>query len=295
MTSRGVPPGDPATRRRHRYVDATGRTLALLGVAFVLAYTVYVLWQDRPQWVTAVMIFVLVATWAIFVIDVVIRIALTPHGRRWHYAWHHPLEVLSAILPVFRALRVVGLLQNLPLLKRHTPSAVRAQFIILALAYACAWVFFLSLATLEAERDAPGANITTFGDSIWWALVTIATVGYGDTYPVTPLGRLYAVLLMAGGVAIVGTASATIISFLNERVAGLRHQGDTLAPPSLSTAEEPDPTEAEAEAAAAVQAAADLQAEADLEAEAEADADLEAKAKAEAADVDDARPTGAAG
>lgn len=295
MTSRGVPPGDPATRRRHRYVDATGRTLALLGVAFVLAYTVYVLWQDRPQWVTAVMIFVLVATWAIFVIDVVIRIALTPHGRRWHYAWHHPLEVLSAILPVFRALRVVGLLQNLPLLKRHTPSAVRAQFIILALAYACAWVFFLSLATLEAERDAQGANITTFGDSIWWALVTIATVGYGDTYPVTPLGRLYAVLLMAGGVAIVGTASATIISFLNERVAGLRHQGDTLAPPSLSTAEEPDPTEAEAEAAAAVQAAADLQAEADLEAEAEADADLEAKAKAEAADVDDARPTGAAG
>ena len=295
MTLRGVPEGDPATRRRHRYVDATGRTLALLGVAFVLAYTVYVLWQDRPQWVTTVMIVVLVATWAIFVIDVVIRIALTPRGRRWNYAWHHPLEVLSAILPVFRALRVVGLLQNLPLLRRHTPSAVRAQFIILALAYACAWVFFLSLATLEAERDAPGANITTFGDSIWWALVTIATVGYGDTYPVTPLGRLYAVLLMAGGVAIVGTASATIISFLNERVAGLRHQGDALAPPSLSTSEEPDPTEAEAEAAAAVQAAAELEAEADLEAEAEADAELEAKAKAEAADVDDARPAGAAG
>jgi voltage-gated potassium channel len=106
---------------------------------------------------------------------------------------------------------------------------------------------------------------------------------------------LYAVLLMAGGVAIVGTASATIISFLNERVAGLRHQGDALAPPSLSTAEEPDPTEAEAEAAAAVQAAAELEAEADLEAEAEADAELEAKAKAEAADVDDARPAGAAG
>ena len=86
-------------------------------------------------------------------------------------------------------------------------------------------MFFLALATLEAERDAPGANITTFGDAIWWALVTIATVGYGDMYPVTALGRFYAVLLMAGGVAIVGTASATIISYLNERVAGLRHTG----------------------------------------------------------------------
>jgi voltage-gated potassium channel len=298
VTLRGVPEGDEATRRRHRYVDATGRTLALLGVLFVMAYTVYVLWPDRPQGVTTAVFAILILTWLIFVIDVVIRIALTPHGRRWHYAWHHPLEVLSAILPVFRALRVVGLLQNLPVLKRHTPSAVRAQFIILALAYACAWVFFLSLATLEAERDAPGANITTFGDSIWWALVTIATVGYGDTYPVTSLGRFYAVLLMAGGVAIVGTASATIISFLNERMAGLRHHGDTLAaPPSLASGDEPD--SADADAAAAVQAAADLQAEADLEAEAEADADLEAKAKAkakaQAADVDDARPIGPAG
>jgi voltage-gated potassium channel len=242
MTLRGAPEGDEATRRRRRYVDATGRVLALLGVAFVLAYTVYVLWQDRPAWVTSVIFSVLVATWVIFVVDVGIRIGLTPHGRRWHYAWHHPLEVLSAILPVFRALRVVGLLQNLPVLRRHTPSAVRAQFIVLALAYACAWVFFLALATLEAERDAEGASITTFGDSIWWALVTIATVGYGDTYPVTALGRFYAVLLMAGGVAIVGTASATIISYLNERVAGLRHQGDSLAaPPSLATGEESDP------------------------------------------------------
>ena len=254
MTLRGVPEGDEATRRRRRYVDATGRTLALLGVAFVLAYTVYVLWRDRPQWVTTVMIFVLIATWVIFVIDVVVRIALTPRGRRWHYAWRHPLEVLSAILPVFRALRVVGLLQNLPVLKRHTPSAVRAQFIILALAYACAWVFFLSLATLQVERDASGANITTFGDAIWWALVTITTVGYGDLYPVTPPGRFYAVLLMAGGIAIVGTASATIISYLNERVAGLRHHdhghADTLAaPPSLSTEDEPDPVDATNEVA----------------------------------------------
>ena len=241
MNLRGVPEGDPATHRRRRYVDVTGRTLALLGVAFVLAYTVYVLWPDRPQGVTTVVLVVLIVTWVIFVVDVIIRILLTPRGRRWHYAWHHPFEVLSAVLPVFRALRVVGLLQDLPVLKRHTPTAVRAQFIILALAYAFAWVFFLALATLQAERDAPGANIVTFGDAIWWALVTIATVGYGDEYPVTPLGRFYAVLLMAGGIAIVGTASATIISYLNEKVAGLRHQGDTLAPPSLSTGEEPDP------------------------------------------------------
>ena len=241
MSLGGVQERDEAPRRR-RYVDVTGRTLALLGVLFVVAYTVYVLWPDRPQGVTTVVFLVLILTWVIFVVDVIIRISLTPRGRRWRYAWRHPFEVLSAVLPVFRALRVVGLLQDLPVLKRHTPTAVRAQFITLALAYAFAWVFFLALATLAAEREAPDATITTFGDAIWWAIVTIATVGYGDTYPVTALGRFYAVLLMAGGIAIVGTASATIISYLNEKVAGLRHHGDTLAPPTLSTGEEPNPS-----------------------------------------------------
>lgn len=224
------------TPRRDRYVAATGRVLAILGVLFVLAYSVSVLWEDRPAWATAAVGSVLVVTWFIFVVDVVVRIALTPYGRRWHYAWHHPLEILSAVLPVFRALRVVGLLQNLPVLARRTSSAVRAQFIVLALAYASAWVYFLSLATLQAERYAAGATITSFGDAIWWAVVTIATVGYGDTYPVTPLGRVYAVLLMAGGIAIVGTASATLISYLNERVAGLRRRGDdAFAAPTMAS------------------------------------------------------------
>lgn len=222
------------TPRRDRYVEATGRVLAILGVLFVFAYSVSVLWEDRPHWATVTVGFVLVVTWVIFVVDVVVRIVLTPYGRRWHYAWRHPLEILSALLPVFRALRVVGLLQDLPVLARRTSSAVRAQFIVLALAYAIAWVFFLSLATLQAERDAAGATITSFGDALWWAVVTIATVGYGDTYPVTPLGRLYAVMLMAGGIAIVGTASATLISYLNERVAGLRHgRGDDFVAPTL--------------------------------------------------------------
>jgi voltage-gated potassium channel len=287
VSLRGIPEGDEATRRRRRYVDATGRSLAILGVLFVMAYTIYVLWLDRPQWVTTVMAVILIATWVIFVIDVIIRILLTPRGRRWHYAWRHPFEVLSAILPVFRALRVVGLLQDLPVLKRHTPTAVRAQFITLALAYAFAWVFFLSLATLQAERDAPGANIVTFGDAIWWALVTIATVGYGDTYPVTPLGRFYAVLLMAGGVAIVGTASATIISYLNEKVAGLRHHGDTLAAaPTLSTAEEPDSTPAADPAAASAGAAAP---------DASASAGAAAADASASAGADGAHPAGTAG
>ena len=56
-------------------------------------------------------------------------------------------------------------------------------------------------AGLRARR-ARGANIENFGDAVWWAFVTITTVGYGDFYPVTVGGRFAAVLLMCGGVAV---------------------------------------------------------------------------------------------
>src|SRR5215469_8712238 len=60
-------------------------------------------------------------------------------------------------------------------------------------------------------RGNPHANITNLGDAFWWAVVTIATVGYGDYYPVTAVGRAIAVIVMFAGIGIfvllVGTLS----------------------------------------------------------------------------------------
>lgn len=220
-----------AEGRRERWVDATSRPLAVLGVVFVASYIVYVLWPGLPGWLQPILWTFLVASWLAFATDVVVQIMLTPRGRRWSWVWRHPVEVLSAVLPLFRALRVVSLVRHLPALERRTTSAVRARFVSEALTYALVFVFFIALVTYHVERDAPGATIVTFGDAIWWACVTLATVGYGDTYPVTTLGRTYAVLLMAGGVAILGTASAALVSVLNERLAALRRgAGDAGTP-----------------------------------------------------------------
>ncbi|MDJ0335565.1 potassium channel family protein [Salinibacterium sp. G-O1] len=73
-------------------------------------------------------------------------------------------------------------------------------------------------AVLDAEQNVSGANITTFGDAIWWAFSTITTVGYGDYFPVTLVGRLVAVGLMVSGVALLGTITATIASWFIELV-----------------------------------------------------------------------------
>lgn len=73
-------------------------------------------------------------------------------------------------------------------------------------------IIFSSIAILQVETDA-NSNIKTAEDAIWWAYVTITTVGYGDKFPATTEGRIIAALLMAGGMALVGTFTAFLASW----------------------------------------------------------------------------------
>ena len=58
---------------------------------------------------------------------------------------------------------------------------------------------------VSVESRAPNGNIKTASDAIWYTYVTITTVGYGDTFPVTNLGRLIGMGIMTAGVALFGT------------------------------------------------------------------------------------------
>ncbi len=71
-----------------------------------------------------------------------------------------------------------------------------------------------SVLVLQFESKSPDANITTGGDSLWWAVVTITTVGYGDKYPVTAGGRITAVFVMFAGVGIIGALASILSSIL---------------------------------------------------------------------------------
>jgi voltage-gated potassium channel len=66
---------------------------------------------------------------------------------------------------------------------------------------------------LDLERHAIHSTIHSYGDALWWAVVTIATVGYGDKYPVSGPGRGIAVLLMISGIALFGVLTATLASY----------------------------------------------------------------------------------
>lgn len=216
-----APLSPTAARRLHlgsRWQNAARWPLVALGLAFVVGYSVYVLAEDLPPEAHAAILAILALAWICFLVDYVVRLALTPLGHKWMFVRHNVVDLLSVLLPVFRALRVLDLLRDIPYLQRRSGAAVRTRIIIVAAAYAVFYVYFLSLSTLQAERDAPGARIRDFGDAIWWACETLSTVGYGDMYPVTTAGRFSAVLLMIGGIIIVGVVSGTVVSYLSDRI-----------------------------------------------------------------------------
>jgi len=90
-------------------------------------------------------------------------------------------------------------------------------------------VVVASLAIFDTERTSPGALITTYSDALWWAFVTITTVGCGDLYPVTGTGRLMAVGGTLGGVGLIGVVNAIIAPWIVKNVA--KRDLDSQTPP----------------------------------------------------------------
>jgi len=90
----------------------------------------------------------------------------------------------------------------------YTLENTKMSVVILAAA-AFSIIFVGGFGVFLAEHGHPGANITQFGEAIWWAVVTLATVGYGDYYPVTAVGRIIAIFMMISGVGIFALMVAT--------------------------------------------------------------------------------------
>ena len=190
----------------------------LMGVAvlFGLTYAFQVLAEPQGAALLASQL-VSLGSWLVFVVDYFARLTLAADRRRWFL--RNLLSLLVVVLPILRPLRLVRLLTLFTVFQRAAGTALRGRVVVFAAASTTLLVFVASLAVFDAERYAPGADITSYGNALWWACVTITTVGYGDLYPVTVEGRCIAVVMMICGIALLGTITATIASWLVERVA----------------------------------------------------------------------------
>lgn len=150
--------------------------------------------------------------------------------RKLHFLKWGWIDLVSSI-PAFhfmrlgrsvRIFRVIRLLRGIRSIKTIGAAlfAHRAKGALATAVFTCTLiVVFSSVAVLHVEVE-PDSNIHGPADALWWSLVTITTVGYGDRYPVTPEGRLIALGLMTAGVGLFAVLAGFIASWFMEPGAG---------------------------------------------------------------------------
>jgi voltage-gated potassium channel len=165
-----------------------------------------------------------------FLFDFALRMIAAPRVRGYFIGQQGYFDLLgsipsfgfsqyTALLRLFRLSRLFRLRrfmnpENRKLLKDEILNNRGSYAALLTVIMAGIVVSSASILVLFFEGKSPDANITTGGDALWWAIVTITTVGYGDKYPVTAGGRLTAVSVMFAGVGVIGALASILASFL---------------------------------------------------------------------------------
>jgi hypothetical protein len=149
----------------------------------------------------------------VFLVDFLRRLVVARDNRAYLVRGYGWLDLIS-IIPLLRVARLLRMARLVRILRRMggVTMAMRTFFrnkatggLYIVVIMALLVLEFGSLLVLWAERGAEGANILTADDAVWYSLVTMSTVGYGDRFPVTDLGRLFGSLTIVVGVGVFGT------------------------------------------------------------------------------------------
>ncbi|MBV7327018.1 potassium channel family protein [Chloroflexi bacterium TSY] len=147
----------------------------------------------------------------VFLVDFLRNLVYAPERRKYllRWGWMDLLGSIPALitLPAWRILRLLRLARIVQMFRQmrggNAPQRMvehRGESLLSIIVFiGMIFIWLSSTVILTVEQTDPNANIRTSGDALWWAIVTFSTVGYGDRFPVTSGGRLFAVILMLGG------------------------------------------------------------------------------------------------
>ncbi len=162
-----------------------------------------------------------------FVAEWLWRVWSNKEGRAKYaarYSWEL-LGMVPLLLPVpaflrsLRILRVVRILRVFNVVGKDIGvwERIAKKSGLKKIGIAAAGITFVgALLVWLLERDVDGGNFDSLGEAVWWAIVTVTTVGYGDITPVTPMGRFVATILMVTGIGIIGLLASSLASVLIE-------------------------------------------------------------------------------
>ena len=150
--------------------------------------------------------------WTMFIIDYAVQLRLASSKKTFlRNEWISLIFVLVPFLRPVRAIRGIVFLRQAS--TRPKDAALFSLPWIIA-TLGTLMMLIMAAAVLDVERLAPNSTIHTTGDALWWSLVTVTTIGYGDKFPVTCQGRLLAAVLIVFGIGLVASLTGYFASWI---------------------------------------------------------------------------------
>jgi voltage-gated potassium channel len=168
---------------------------------------------------------------AIFSVEYLLRLFVADRKLRFIFSFYGLVDVV-AILPFYlssgidlrsiRALRLLRLFRAFKLLRYsraiqrfHRAFIIAKEEVVLFLCTALLLLYFAAVGIYYAENSAQPDKFASIFDGLWWAVATLTTVGYGDVYPITPLGRLFTFVVLMLGLGVVAVPTGLVASALS--------------------------------------------------------------------------------
>lgn len=201
MDSDANKPADPADQPV--VYDLFISLVAILSLVIVAGLMIL----DEQTEMSLMLSYMDLAICVIFFIDFLRNLALAPNKQKYLLGWG--LLDLAASVPAIgafrffrlaRLIRVIRAVKSVRVLHSTIHRDRRNALLALVMFVVISGIMISCVGVLYFENLDPKANIKTAADALWWSVCTASTVGYGDYYPVSTGGRLFAVLLMSLGI-----------------------------------------------------------------------------------------------
>ena len=214
--------------RAGRIFDVVIQTLIVVSLATFSIETLPDLDAETRRWLH----YVEATTVALFTLEYLLRIFVAERKLKFVFSFFGIIDLLS-ILPFYlasgvdlrtvRAFRLLRLFRTLKILRYskairrfHRAFLIAREEFVLFISLTLLLLYFSAVGIYYFERDAQPQAFTSVFHSLWWAVTTLTTVGYGDVYPVTLGGRMFTVLVLFVGLGLVSVPAGLVASAISK-------------------------------------------------------------------------------
>ena len=157
-----------------------------------------------------------ISLWLVFALDYLVMLTLSKNKSEFFKT--HLIDLVLVLIPFLRPLRALRILLMFERVITGIQNKIYVSIPLYVVSAATLIVLLAGGAIYEAEGQIQDSNIKSPEDALWWAAVTVTTVGYGDKFPISSEGRWIAVGLMITGIAVVGSITASLAAWIVQKV-----------------------------------------------------------------------------